>query len=545
MRLGKIAFLALTMLLLLAFVSAGPGCASYPPETEGEAAPPDGTPTVDLAPNTQIISGPSGTITYGDVTFEWTGSDDYTASPELAYSYYLEGYDSDYSPFTSDTSKTYSVLPDGSYIFYIKARDASGNVDLTPAAVEFTVVTASPGEDEGEDEGEVPDGSQLLILPNSEVSRIAVGGDGKTIYALDAVNCRLYKSDNGGYGWRDISAGVAGAPVWVELVVAPDDPNVVAIVTNGGAEVCLSTSGGAGFAVSGLAGKLAAGELIQCIAISPQYGGSNRELVVGTSTGVGGGRVWLNSNLFSWTDVSTGAAGWLPVVPAINGVDVFALSYSPCFAADRTILAVVASGPAPDTDDAYLYAGIRDLAQSRITWNTFPGYPVEICTPGGDTPGSPLTYAALALPLDYIGSDMSLRRVYASWSDGIGGNNNDDVYRIDDATVVRLYAGGGAEIAIASLAYHGEYDEGKLLAGEAPSVQVYRTLNAQSKFPDWKASDKPPTGPNEAQLMWSPHGEAAYCGTCTIGGAAGDQSAFSISVDDGLSWNQTGLIDTF
>ncbi|KAA0002289.1 MAG: hypothetical protein FE048_04135, partial [Thermoplasmata archaeon] len=55
-------------------------------------------------PETTITSGPSGTITYNDVTFTWSGSDDITPTPNLLYSYKLEGYDSSWSPWVSDTS---------------------------------------------------------------------------------------------------------------------------------------------------------------------------------------------------------------------------------------------------------------------------------------------------------------------------------------------------------------------------------------------------------------------------------------------------------
>jgi len=108
-------------------------------ETEGDiwsfttAPAPDTTP-----PETEIIEGPSGKINYSDVRFVWTGTDDRTPTSELVYSYKLEGYDSDWSPWTSNTSKNYS-LPNGDYIFKVKAKDKAGNVDPTPAERAFTV----------------------------------------------------------------------------------------------------------------------------------------------------------------------------------------------------------------------------------------------------------------------------------------------------------------------------------------------------------------------------------------------------------------------
>ncbi len=499
-----------------------PATISATPAAEEPLPPPDTTP-----PETTIISAPSEAIGYGNVSFEWAGSDDITVSADLVYSYMLEGYDVDYSAFTAETGKTYTSLPDGQYVFYVKAQDEAGNVDPTPATTPFTIATGPSG--------------GLLILPNSEVNRIAVGADGKSIYALDAVNSQLYKSGYGGRGWVNISAGVSGGATWNELTIAPDTAEIVAVVTNFRTEVCLSINGGVSFAAMGLAGNLAAGERVQCLTISPPYGASLREIAVGTSTGNGGGRVWSSNIPFGgWVDESSGVPGWLPGVPPILGTDVFALEYSPSFGADNIKLAIVSSGPAPDTDDTYLYIGRG--SGGNMTWNAdvAPGYPVEICQAGADTPGSPLISAELTLPSDYSGSHMTSRHVYAYWSGG-------DIYRLDDTICHQLYVGGGA---ISSIAYYGTSSQGKLLAGTRMAIpgelktQVYFTSSPQSGAPVWQPSLKPPTGPNEAQVAWSPDGTVAYCGTSTIGGASNDQSAFSVSTNDGLSWDQIGLIDT-
>ena len=103
---------------------------------------PDTTP-----PDTTIVSGPTGTITYNDVTFTWSGSDDVTPTAQLEYSYILEGYDTSWSAWTSATSKSYTDLPNGAYTFKVKAKDLALNEDPTPASSSFTVsVTAyAPG----------------------------------------------------------------------------------------------------------------------------------------------------------------------------------------------------------------------------------------------------------------------------------------------------------------------------------------------------------------------------------------------------------------
>jgi len=94
-------------------------------------------------PDTTITSGPSGTINYNNITFEWTGNDDKTSTSNLLYSYKLEGYDNSWSSWVPLTNKSYNNLPDNSYTFKVKAKDRAGNVDATPTEVTFTVRTGA------------------------------------------------------------------------------------------------------------------------------------------------------------------------------------------------------------------------------------------------------------------------------------------------------------------------------------------------------------------------------------------------------------------
>ncbi len=526
-----------TILFILCLALLAPAnihCLPQPITPPPLPPPPELPPPDTTQPHTAITIAPTETINYNKVTFEWTGNDNTTPTANLTYAYYLGGYDTDYSPFNADTTKTYTDLPDGTYTFYVKSRDEAGNIDPTPASVKFTIATTPPEE---KPEVITPAASTLLIVPGSDVNHIAVAYD-NTVFALDSPHAKLYKSDHGGIGWTDISRGLGAAAPWTELAIAPDDPEIVAVVANAGTEVYLSINGGANFAATGLSSKLGGGERVKCLAISSGYG--RRDIAVGTSTGSGNGRVLVNVvNAFpsGWQDMSTSATGW-------SNADIFAIEYSPGFDADGTLLAIAAT--APPTDNTYLYIGIRDLGGNTTTWNSFAGYPAEICQSGQDTPGTPLTYADIALPSDYSGTTPWHRHAYACWSD-TGGNPDDDVYRLDDAVCYRLLV----RDTICSLAHYGMFSRGKLLAGAAitsatdisQGPQVYYTLNPQSAYPTWQSSQKPPTGPGQARVAWSPDGKAAYCGTSSAGGGSHDQSAFSISRNDGLTWNQTGLID--
>jgi len=96
-------------------------------------------PHLSTPPDTAITGGPSGTINKKDVTFTFIGSDNTTSTSDLVYACFLNGYDESWSGYSGATSKTYTNLPNGSYTFYVRARDEAQNVDLSPASQSFIV----------------------------------------------------------------------------------------------------------------------------------------------------------------------------------------------------------------------------------------------------------------------------------------------------------------------------------------------------------------------------------------------------------------------
>lgn len=94
-------------------------------------------------PDTNITSGPSGTVATPNVTFQWTGTDNIDPPSALVYSYQLDG--GGWSNYDSAIQVSYSGLADGSHTFDVRARDISGNVDSTPASRSFTVDTSGGG----------------------------------------------------------------------------------------------------------------------------------------------------------------------------------------------------------------------------------------------------------------------------------------------------------------------------------------------------------------------------------------------------------------
>ena len=93
--------------------------------------PADATP-----PETTITSGPAGTTTTPSATFSFV-SDDAGATFECS----LDG--AVYSPCASP--KGYTSLADGTHEFRVRAVDAAGNRDASPAGRSWTVRTSAPG----------------------------------------------------------------------------------------------------------------------------------------------------------------------------------------------------------------------------------------------------------------------------------------------------------------------------------------------------------------------------------------------------------------
>ena len=522
MHLRTATFFLVTLVVL---ICPQTGCVQQPPQTTTLPAP----PAPPILPSgdtprfaTVIYEGPVGSINYSTLTFRWGSTLSSVNPSNFVYATYMEGWDKDYTPFMTDTSRSFSNLPNGSYIFYIKTQDLNGNIDpLTPSQA-FIISGVIPPQ--AQSLPIVPVGGGNLMLIGANVSRIAVGGDGLTIYALDSLSSRLYRSTTAGVDWRDISAALgAGAP-WIDLAVAPDDPNFIGVVTGGGSQVHVSSDGGATFQSTDISSHLGSGQAVRCIAISQDYGAPGRELAAGTWSGSAGGSVLINvMTSFSggWFNAGSGTPGWAP--PGGGGVDVAAISYSPSYASDGALLIIASSA-----SRTYLYTGVRDVGSSTTTWNSWTGYPVEI-----GQAGEPLNHADIALPSDYSGSNPLSRRVFALWNKN---NPGRDVYQVSDYQVYRM----NAPEPIASIAYRGSISRGKLMAGAATcqggggcyQVQTYYSSNPTSIYPGWQASMKAPTGSSNAIVEWSPDGNTVYAGT------SGTESAVSHSLNNGATWNQ-------
>ncbi len=412
------------------------------------------------------------------------------------------------------------------------------------------------------------------IASPSEVNRITIGSNGKTFYAVDIANPdnttgskALYKSTDSGVSWSDrISnhlyqamtlAEQANFRVW-NIAIAPDNVNFVAVVTNDDTSqlprnVWVSINGGAKWQNT----NCPAASNISAIDVSMSFG--SRNIAIGTRTGTGGGTIWMLKapNYSNWT--AQGFTG-----------DIMALKFSPSYTSDATI-AIVYS----DITGTYLNAGIHDLNANTTDWAAIYGAtPPEITTGavGSSAKANQIINADLGLPNNFAGQALSLLRCYVSID---APTTNAGIYRFDNAVGYWLMP-ATTNKRISSIAYYGTYASGKLLAGEvlgnpcsATVMTWFTDAPTTCPIPCWYPAMKPPTGAagtdnctgsgyGNAQVAWSPDGTTAYVGTASsktlapgvnwpnpyMTGENLDESAFSISRNNGETWNQLSLIDT-
>jgi hypothetical protein len=107
------------------------------PAGNADPSPAYATWHVDLTtPETQIGSGPPAASNSSSATFQFWAQDTTSATFDCG----LDGA----APTPCTTPKTYSGLGEGSHTFSVRARDAAGNLDPTPAVRMWTVDLSPP-----------------------------------------------------------------------------------------------------------------------------------------------------------------------------------------------------------------------------------------------------------------------------------------------------------------------------------------------------------------------------------------------------------------
>lgn len=120
-----------------------------------------------IAPETNIIWGPNGTINTSLTFFNYSGTD--AGSAGLTFSYKFDG--GDWMPYSNSGTAFFSKLAPGNHTFEVRAKDAAGNEDQTPDERVFTYTPPPP---------KTTGGAKIITLPTQNQTNLVVGSQTST-----------------------------------------------------------------------------------------------------------------------------------------------------------------------------------------------------------------------------------------------------------------------------------------------------------------------------------------------------------------------------
>jgi hypothetical protein len=359
----------------------------------------------------------------------------------------------------------------------------------------------------------------ILAPEGLDIVAIAIAGD--TIYAAtNDSDTPLYKSTDGGNTWASL-ATTTSFPSGVSvkaIAISRENTDIVAIATS---DDLIEFSSNGGSSWTNLNAPQT-GASINAIDVSPD----GNYIAVASDNGTGAAQL---STMYlamaqTWQQRIKGTNLGFTDADAL-----FAVIFSPNFATDK-IIAVI-SGDATD-----VRLQLFRYESGALTWNGEISFFDSLDWAGGLLLGTVVGgvgAADIELPDGFLGNDIGSRIGFVSFA---GVTSGGGVIRVDD-TFQKAFAtwSSGDEGQISSIAYD---ESGKLLAGDYDSNQVYRAMSPMASSPKFERinSIKQPGGASMTQVGWS--------GANAVAATSGDESAFSVSTDDGYAFNDISLIDT-
>lgn len=365
----------------------------------------------------------------------------------------------------------------------------------------------------------------------------AVAGDGNTIYGVVGTNV-LYKSTNGGASW--VTKTITGAPGFEFVAVAPDDPNIVAVGDAGLPQVWISTNGAAtgeadSWSNAGTPGTIAAAGLFD-LAISPAVSGVRQVAAAGAAAAAPEIRsLNLGGTVATWTDLTVLGTG---VIGAVATTRVMAVRFSPNFVSDRLMVAV--------SNDSVAGAGaymnlfrFNTVNPPTGLWNAGAGF-LDYTGAGTSNgkiftsvAGVAITSADLSLAPTYTGVDSASRNAFVAID--TGAVTDSGIYQLKDP-VSKLI---GDAVRMRSVAFNGT----NLVAGRADYNTTYRSSDPLATTPTLTATTQfqRPSGGIGAVAT---NTQVAWAGANVVAATQGNESAFSVSKDNGANYQDVSMFRT-
>jgi len=341
-----------------------------------------------------------------------------------------------------------------------------------------------------------------MLANGSDVKLLRVARDG-TLYAYanpSGTSYTLFKSTTDGDSWSH--TGTVEDEI-VDIAIDPDHENTVYYAT--ASDIYKSADAGESFRKLPLIPGGAGSNNIEITTIDVMQLDGNNLVTVATKDNDNleyGGSYLLEEDeeqFFSWVDMDIGS------------YDVYDISFSPNFA-----------------DDAMLIAVVTDQAHTYVTYNYgTTGDWAEVELLSATSSSFTITAASnIAFPDDFNEPDTLFVGV-------VGGNGG--VYQVDEAHSERL---NDIDTDIISLAVAGQSGNINLLAGENDSSEVWYSTDGGDS---WDSTTKAPSGSGPTHVVMTEDfigNGRAYAATSS------SESAVSVTLDGSVTWNQIGLIDT-
>jgi hypothetical protein len=416
---------------------------------------------------------------------------------------------------------------------------------------------------------------------------------------------RLLKSTDGAATWTDLTDTLetqveddGWGSIYELLRVETDnvDPDflAVAVVVNSGSiytpvHVYISNDGGDTFVDTG---EVEAGGVylslsgftygVTDLAVSPEVDGKRDIAAAGTANTAGGAGIFrctvTGDSPGAWKD-ATAFDGWDDDLPYASWVVTF-MEFSPNYALDRTILVTTVCDGTDYDYAVYLQCG--SWGTTTPGWNDDSTLGI-LAVPIIDNVPMPTDLvsldarglAGLTLPSDYNSKSTDTRVLWVwvnYWDPANAYAPASVIMRVDNDAADKV----GRQVKTGTLwltnvSYYGTIAEGKAIAGilgtggvtlgyygsyayeyslsglftDCVPVQVYRNTgitNMDICCTNWQKACKPPTG-ETAMAVEYVSVDKAYA-VALDGFANYDEGAWSVSFDDGNTWNQLSLIDT-
>jgi len=382
----------------------------------------------------------------------------------------------------------------------------------------------------------LPGTTGKLMVDDAKIVDMDTGSDGTTVWAVDGTGKHIYKSEDAGATWAAVTPPSTVTTTITSVAIAPDDVSVVGIIADS-IKVTVTKDGGSTWTNLGTvqeAGGPAAALHLFDIDLAPLVSGIRYIAVAGVEADAtdASANVWhfnLGSSVPAWIETNDGNTVHKGFDTAADE-GAFAVAFSPAFPSDKVMLAVTGPNGAAETA-----VKLQVFSFSLYKWNADAGFTDYAPTIATFDATDSVASADIAMSANYLGADPDSRVCFVAVAsdENVDSGNQGLLCRFDDYTKKDLKT----SFNFHSVAYNTEGD--KLVGGAEESTSVYRLASASTGTSTGVKSAstyKKPGGVSKVVVGWA--GDAAVAGT------EGDESAFAVSNNDGLTFNDVSLIDT-